>query len=98
MSNKKPKKTHSNTLAKQRQAEQAVAETVAPTPNASSKYLQTLRLWGRKLGRFGVRSSVPEIALVTSLLLARYLQNSDFSYPSEVILPIILFGVVSTGV
>lgn len=41
-------------------------------------------------------SSIPEILLISSLAMARYLKNSDFSYPSEVIINIVLLAVVVT--
>jgi len=50
----------------------------------------------RAIGRFSLRTSVPEILLLISLILSRWLQNSDFSYPQEVLTPIVLFGVLAT--
>lgn len=44
------------------------------------------------------KTSLLEILFVASFLLSRYQQNSDFSYPSEIVLPIILFGVLATFV
>lgn len=56
---------------------------------------------GRPLARSGVRfvahSSIPAILLSTSLLFSRYLPNSDYSYPSELILPVIIFAVLATA-
>jgi hypothetical protein len=39
---------------------------------------------------------LPEIAILTSFILSRWWLNSDFSYPSEIWLPIIMFSVVAT--
>lgn len=44
------------------------------------------------------RTSLPEIAFVSSFILSRYLTNADFSYPVEIILPIIVFSTVATFV
>lgn len=48
------------------------------------------------VGRAALHSSLSEILLIASLILARYLINSDFSYPSEVWLLIMLFGVIGS--
>lgn len=56
------------------------------------------RGWVQKTGRFIARTSLPEIFLVATLSLSRYMQNSDFSYPSEVVLNIVLLGILATGV
>jgi hypothetical protein len=45
-----------------------------------------------------VHTSLPTILLSTSLLFARYLPNSDFSYPTEMTLPIVLFAVIGTAI
>jgi len=39
---------------------------------------------------------LPEIAILSSFILSRWWLNSDFSYPFEVWLPIIMFGIVAT--
>lgn len=39
-------------------------------------------------------TSLPEIMLVATLVVVRWYQNSDFQYPSEIILPLILFSVL----
>lgn len=57
---------------------------------------ERLRHVTRVAGRFVLRSSVPEFLFVATLILSKYLPNSDFSYPSEVVLPLILFGVLGT--
>jgi hypothetical protein len=44
------------------------------------------------------RTSVPEIMLIATFIMARYMTNSDFSYPSEIVLDIVLLGVLATGV
>lgn len=59
-----------------------------------------LRQHTRPLARRFVKrianSSLPAIFFVSSFLLARYLPNSDFSYPSEILLPITLFALLAT--
>lgn len=57
-----------------------------------------LKRLGQRSGRIIARSSLPEIFLVATLSLSRYLQNSDFSYPSEIILNIVLMGIIATVV
>lgn len=51
----------------------------------------------RQLAKRLGNSSLPAIFFVSSFLLARYLPNSDFSYPSEILLPIILFALLATA-
>lgn len=49
----------------------------------------------RRIGHIVQASHTPEFVLVGSFVCARYLLNADFSYPSEIILPLILFFVVT---
>lgn len=58
---------------------------------------ERFRRFAQISGRFVLRSSVPEVLFIATLILAKYLPNSDFSYPSEVLLPVVLFGVFGTG-
>ncbi len=51
-----------------------------------------------KIGQWFASSSLPEILLIATLCMSRYLQNSDFSYPSEIMLTIVLFGILATAV
>jgi hypothetical protein len=39
---------------------------------------------------------LPEIALLSSFIMSRWWLNSDFSYPGEIWLPIIMFGIIAT--
>jgi hypothetical protein len=41
-------------------------------------------------------SPAPEIAFVTSLILSRWWLNSDFSYPNELLIPILMFGLLGS--
>jgi hypothetical protein len=43
-------------------------------------------------------SPTPEIIFITSLILSRWWLNSDFSYPVELIIPIIMFGLLATAI
>ena len=43
-----------------------------------------------------VKTSLPEIAFVSSLIFGKYLINADFQYPSELIIPIVFFAVAGT--
>jgi hypothetical protein len=49
--------------------------------------------WGRRAGRITLRSPLPEVMLIATLAMSRYLQNSDFSYPSEIVLDIVLLSI-----
>jgi hypothetical protein len=69
-------------------------KTATTPPKKSVKTKQAASL----IGRFIARSSLPEVFLVATLSLSRYLQNSDFSYPSEIILSIVLLGILATVV
>jgi hypothetical protein len=42
-------------------------------------------------------SPLPEIVFISSFVLSRWWLNSDFSYPSEIWLPIILLGIVASA-
>ncbi|HSX08159.1 MAG TPA: sulfatase-like hydrolase/transferase [Candidatus Saccharimonadales bacterium] len=79
---------------------EAPAEAVAAPAPAAQKawpvFVMRAKRFGRALGRFVLGSSVPEILLLTSLILSRWLQNSDFSYPAEIFAPIVLLGVLAT--
>ena len=48
------------------------------------------------VGRYLAGTPLPEILFVYTLILARWWRNSDFSYPSEVTIPLIIFTVVTT--
>lgn len=50
-----------------------------------------------KSGRIVAGTSIPEVLVVITLCLSRYLQNSDFSYPSEIIISIVLLGILSSA-
>lgn len=71
-------------------SQEKTATRQSTTKERLKKYIQIA-------GRFMLRSSLPEILLVVSLLIARYLPNSDFSYPTEIILPIVLLGALATA-
>lgn len=49
-----------------------------------------------RLTRVVSRTSLPEITFIASPIIGRYLLNSDFQYPSEIIIPIIFFGTLAT--
>lgn len=66
-----------------------------PDPNAPKKPGVFIKAF-HAAGRFALRTSVPEILLLMSLVLSRWLQNSDFSYPEEMLVPMALFAVLAT--
>lgn len=51
-----------------------------------------------KVLRWLAGTSLPEILLVTTFVLSRYLNNIDFTYPAELIGPIVLLGLMATAV
>ena len=51
----------------------------------------------KHLGVFTLNSSTPEILLIAYLCLGRAVVNPDFSYPSEIILNIVLLGMFATA-
>jgi hypothetical protein len=53
----------------------------------------------RLLARFLANNTpLPEILLISTFILIRWWNNSDFSYPSEIFLPIISLGLLATVV
>lgn len=64
----------------------------------TSPLLQRVRVVGTKSARIVTRTSLPEIAFISSFMIGRYLVNADFQYPSELIVPILLFAVICTVV
>lgn len=62
------------------------------------KHVRNVKEGLRWCARMFLHSSGPEIALVSTLVLGQYLKNSDFSYPSEIWLPIILFALGASAV
>lgn len=57
--------------------------------------LAKVKKGGVRLARFLTRTSLPETAFVSSLIFGHYLLNADFQYPSEMIIPIIIFAVIA---
>lgn len=99
-----PKKSSS----KPKQAKAVTAKSVVPskqkTPAAQQPPVKSQRpAWQQRLApayhrasRLIARTSLPELFLISSFCMARYLQNSDFSYPSEVVLNIVLLWIIAT--
>lgn len=69
-----------------------------PDKKSQSAFNKRAQVVMQKTGRFIARTSLPEVFLIATLCMSRYLQNSDFSYPSEIILNIVLLGVLVTAV
>jgi hypothetical protein len=53
-----------------------------------------LKQTGLKIITVLARTSLPEIMWVATLIISHYLTNADFSYPRELIMPILLFAVL----
>jgi hypothetical protein len=66
------------------------------TLRSAKQYTKRIKVVARRVAKKAANSSLPSILLVSSVLFARYLPNSDFSYPSEILLPITLFSVLAT--
>jgi len=65
--------------------------------NTFAHYRRTLQPIAKRWIKKAANSSLPSVLLISSVLFARYLPNSDFSYPSEILLPIALFAVLGTA-
>lgn len=70
----------------------AAAPAKAPRPT----WQQRLTPAYHRAGHLIARTSLPELFLISSFCMARYLQNSDFSYPSEVVLNIVLLWIIAS--
>lgn len=64
-----------------------------PEPNKLLEQLKQRKNWWAAVKKLVVNTGIPEVLLVACLCIARYLENSDFSYPSEIILNIVLLAV-----
>lgn len=91
-------------MTKHKRTTQPAGETqAAPKPHRRSIYRQAshyIRLtipFLHKIAKRASNSSLPAILLISAVLLARYMPNSDFSYPSEIFLPIALFSILATA-
>jgi hypothetical protein len=42
------------------------------------------------------RTSLPEILFVATFVINRFLTNDDFSYPHELVIPILLLGILAS--
>ncbi len=62
------------------------AKTEKPRPSHRHIIKKALRLLGA--------TSLPEIMLGSSLVFGRYLVNAEFQYPSELLLPLVGFGLM----
>ncbi len=61
-------------------------------PAPAKKTLPKLEPLVKKFGAWLMGSSLPSIFLVCTYIIGRYLFNADFSYPSEIVLNIVLFA------
>lgn len=83
------------------QADESSADRKDHHRQSLSKYIAHLQKQAkplvRRIAKRSSDSSLPAIFFISSFLLARYLPNSDFSYPSEILLPIALFAALATA-
>jgi hypothetical protein len=93
-----PAKTAAKTAAKTKNTTPPLNPTSQVTPVRSGDPTGRVNRWLQKAGHFAMHSSLLEALLIATLLLARYLINSDFSYPTEVILPIVLFAILGSAI
>ncbi|MDB5164265.1 MAG: hypothetical protein JWS12_883 [Candidatus Saccharibacteria bacterium] len=59
---------------------------------------QKLKVVLTKLGRWVSHSSLPEVFLISSFLIDRWVVNSDITYPHDMYLPLLLFAALVSGV
>lgn len=71
-----------------------MAEQTSDQPRPSRDPVARVKTITLYIARIVAASPLPEFFLIGSFILAHYLQNADFSYPSEVFVPLILFAVV----
>lgn len=71
-----------------------MAEQISDQPQQSSSLAIRTKAIGLRIARIVAASPLPEFFLVGSFILARYLLNADFSYPSEVVVPLVLFAAL----
>jgi len=55
-----------------------------------------LESYAQKLGRIFAYSPLPEILFIAAFIMARWWKNSDFSYPSEMIIPLIALAALAS--
>lgn len=72
------------------------ADKKAVRKESPRKIKSKIQKFGAKAVHYISRTSLPEIAFISSLIFGHYLLNADFQYPSEIIIPIILFGLIAT--
>lgn len=77
-------------------ADTSKKETDSKPVGRGRNYPTWLKRTYKYVARTLVVTSLPEVLLIATLCFSRYLQNSDFSYPSEVIIDIVLLGLVIT--
>lgn len=65
-----------------------------PVRPGTGRLKQLIKIIARRLAD----SSLPEILFISTFILIRWWNNSDFSYPSEVIVLILLFSILVTGI
>jgi|GEM_PF-5547270 len=82
---------------KNAQPEQAQPDHKNPLQRRLVHYKRLAAPILRRAVKQAANSPIPAILLIASVLFARYMPNSDFSYPSEIFLPITLFGLLSVA-
>ncbi|MBA3757687.1 sulfatase-like hydrolase/transferase [Candidatus Saccharibacteria bacterium] len=58
----------------------------------------TLKKTFRRIVKRASDSSLPEILFISTFILVRWWNNSDFSYPSEIIFPVVIFSILATAI
>lgn len=75
---------------------------IVVNPDTIKEMKKIKKVTGQLRTRFGpivrrlAHSSLPEILFVSTFILQRWRENSDISYPSEVVIPIFLFACAVT--
>jgi len=75
-----------------------MSKSPAPPVKYQKTNLSSLRPKSTRVAGFLAATSLPEVIFITSFILARWWQNSDFSYLSEIWIPIIIFSLIASAV
>jgi hypothetical protein len=97
----KPSSKRKNRLQEQTTTKTTVTTSTLGTTEPNKEETVAATSWRHKAQKIYkialkvlVRTGIPEVFLIATLCMSRYTENADFSYPSEVVLNIVLLGVL----
>lgn len=70
---------------------------VKAKPKTDNRF-EIWRARARRLARALADTPLPEVLFISTFILIRWWNNSDFSYPSEILLPVIAFGLLASAI